>query len=118
MNTKKKCFLLHFLALLFVISGTAFNVSAQDDSEGSIIKLEDITVTARKIEENLQDTPIAVTVMTGEVAVLDAVQDGDDAQFQLAAAQGLHTEVGTDGEQENPKRAGHPCQGKPAIVFE
>ena len=59
---KRKIFLL-IAVLLFIISVTTSNISAQENSEGALFKLEDITVTARKIEENLQDTPIAVTAL-------------------------------------------------------
>jgi iron complex outermembrane receptor protein len=42
--------------------GTAGTTSASDNQTG----LQDIVVTARKIAENLQDVPVAVTAFTGE----------------------------------------------------
>lgn len=46
---------------------TSANTFAQDtNDENSGYAIEEITVTARRITENLQDTPIAITAFTGE----------------------------------------------------
>ncbi|WP_417320667.1 TonB-dependent receptor [Emcibacter sp.] len=50
-------------ASLTLTALTAAQATAQD--EGAFV-LEEITVTARKIEENLQETPIAISAFTGE----------------------------------------------------
>lgn len=53
-------------------------VNAQDDAKGIGALMDEIVVTARKREENVQDTPIAVSAFTG--ASLDArgIQKVDD----------------------------------------
>jgi iron complex outermembrane recepter protein len=53
------------LALGAVAAAVSFEVCAQPPNEGSGA-LEQIVVTARRVEENLQDTPIAVTVLSGD----------------------------------------------------
>ncbi|WP_321396110.1 TonB-dependent receptor [Emcibacter sp.] len=42
------------------------STQASAQSEESAFVLEEITVTARKVEENLQETPIAISAFTGE----------------------------------------------------
>ncbi len=59
--TKKPASLLAGLAALFVGSGS--NAQQNDSDQG--FALEEIVVTARKVEENLQDAPIAVSAFTG-----------------------------------------------------
>ena len=49
--------------------------SAQPEPAAQIDQLEDIVVTARRREENLQDTPISVTALTGQT--LDALNIQD-----------------------------------------
>jgi iron complex outermembrane receptor protein len=45
-------------------------------------QLDEITVTAQKREQSIQDTPIAVTVLTGETLVKMGVESGNDvAQY-------------------------------------
>src|SRR5262245_35040221 len=54
-----------FIALL---SGVSTQAAAQNQGADAG-KLEEITVTARRVEENLQDTPIAVSAFTGDALV-------------------------------------------------
>jgi iron complex outermembrane receptor protein len=70
----------------------AVGVEAQE-TQGRGLTLEEITVTARRREENLQATPVAVTALTGEAletraaATVDAVsQFVPNVQFDGAAA--------------------------------
>ena len=70
----------------------AVGAEAQD-VQGQGLTLEEITVTARRREENLQSTPVAVTALTGEaletraVASVDAMsQFVPNLQFDGAAA--------------------------------
>jgi len=70
----------------------AVGVEAQE-TQGRGLTLEEITVTARRREENLQSTPVAVTALTGEAletraaATVDAVsQFVPNVQFDGAAA--------------------------------
>src|SRR5262252_7832129 len=48
-------------ALVFFLATTPVSVLAQDQ-EASV--LDEVVVTARRVEENLQDTPIAITVLS------------------------------------------------------
>jgi iron complex outermembrane recepter protein len=54
-------------SLLVFAGASAFvtGVQAQQPQEPQAQGLEEITVTARKVSENLQDTPIAITAFTG-----------------------------------------------------
>ena len=70
----------------------AVGVEAQE-VQGTGLTLEEITVTARRREESLQSTPVAVTALTGEAletraaASVDAVsQFVPNVQFDGAAA--------------------------------
>ena len=51
-------------ASLTLTALTASQATAQDEEAAFV--LEEITVTARKVEENLQDTPVAISAFTGE----------------------------------------------------
>jgi iron complex outermembrane receptor protein len=58
--TRRECAIgLPFIAVLALLSGPA---AAQSAGAG----LEEITVTARKMEESLQETPVSVTALTGD----------------------------------------------------
>jgi iron complex outermembrane recepter protein len=48
------------------LAGAATFVTGAPAQEPDAYALEEITVTARKVSENLQDTPIAITVLTGD----------------------------------------------------
>ena len=65
---------------LCVCLGSVFviPVNAQDSGTGIDALLEEITVTARKREEGLQDTPIAVSVFSGESLEARGIQRVDD----------------------------------------
>jgi iron complex outermembrane recepter protein len=54
----------------FVLAGAAAITMPALAQDPETYALEEITVTARKVEENLQETPIAITAITG-----DALQD-------------------------------------------
>jgi len=49
-----------------LLAGTALLVTAVQAQEPESYALEEITVTARKVSENLQDTPLAITALTGD----------------------------------------------------
>ena len=55
---------------VFAVSGVASFATGVQAQQPAAQGLEEITVTARRVEENLQETPIAVTVFTG-----DALED-------------------------------------------
>lgn len=56
----------------------AFPAFAQDSGSGIGSLMEEITVTARKREEGLQDTPIAVSAFSGESLEARGIQKVDD----------------------------------------
>jgi iron complex outermembrane receptor protein len=60
---------------ILALSIGSTGVSAQEVSSGA---LEEITVTARKIEESLQETPVSVTAFTGEDLAVRFVTTLDD----------------------------------------
>lgn len=62
----KPSFLASAAAALLTAFATA-PASAQDEIGASGVGLEEIVVTARKREESLQDVPIAVTVVSGDI---------------------------------------------------
>ncbi len=53
------------LATLGVTALSLPDVARAQQSEASVGTLEEITVTARKVSENLQDTPIAISAFSG-----------------------------------------------------
>ncbi|PHS21119.1 MAG: hypothetical protein COA85_13350 [Robiginitomaculum sp.] len=65
-RNKGKQLLLTASVIQFLFSNTVFAQEQREkDVQNSDITIEDIVVTARKREENLQDTPISVTAITG-----------------------------------------------------
>ena len=56
------------LAVMFATSNVTAQTeqSPQDDSAAETTMLEEITVTAQKREQNIQDVPIAISVLTGD----------------------------------------------------
>jgi len=82
-----------------VVAGVAFAssialpVQAAETAADNLVTLEEIVVTARKREESLQDTPVAVTALTADALEVRAVQSLDavsqfvpNLQFDGAAA--------------------------------
>lgn len=63
----------HFTLIYLALIATA--AVAQDAETG---KLEDITVTARRVAENLQDTPVAITAFSGEALERRQILSTDD----------------------------------------
>jgi iron complex outermembrane recepter protein len=62
-------------AAAIALSGSAALAQAADDNDTG---LAEITVVARKVEENLQDVPVAVTVLNGEDLDVRGVQQLQD----------------------------------------
>ncbi len=97
MNNKKLNTLKHFkhkalpasmASALLLLSVAAPNVSAQSRYE-----IEEVTVTARKVEEGLQDAPIAVSAFTaqdlairGAIDVTDVAASAPNVHFQTGGA--------------------------------
>src|SRR5210317_522804 len=53
-------------------------VAAQDEAVNSI---EEVIVTSQRVEESLQDVPIAVTALTAEMLEDQQIQSGSDLQL-------------------------------------
>ncbi len=64
-----------------LVSVFAIPVHAQGSGSGINALMDEITVTARKREESLQDTPIAVTAFTGESLDARGIQKVDDIAY-------------------------------------
>jgi len=64
-ETRMLNWLPHVLAVAGVLAGSSA-VSAAEEKPGPGLGMEEIVVTARKREESLQDTPIAISAFTGE----------------------------------------------------
>ena len=62
MSTNQRVLGFGALSLGTLAAAISTQVAAQPPAGG----LEEITVTARRVEENLQDTPVAVTVVSGD----------------------------------------------------
>src|SRR5262245_34103434 len=66
MRTRLKRFLFDGALLGAFLSVAGSGAAAENTEVG---KIEEVTVTARRVEENLQDTPIAVSAFTGDALV-------------------------------------------------
>ena len=73
-----------------LVAAPAASAVAQEQQEANEnIMLEEVTVTARKREENIQEVPVAVSVITGELLEDQGVADlvaGTREQFSAAMA--------------------------------
>src|SRR3982751_2701010 len=62
----KKILLARAIQHALALAGAAAIATEVQAQEPESHALEEITVTARKVSENLQDTPIAITAFTGD----------------------------------------------------
>lgn len=74
-NMYRRKLLLGTGAAIISIAMPAFSQEAEQQTEETVRKLSTITVTAQKREENLQDVPISMEVMSGEA--LERLQIAD-----------------------------------------
>ena len=72
------------LILCCSILGIAYSASvrAQDESDSEVV-LEEVTVTASRIEQSLQDVPIAVTALTNVDMELRNIDNTRDLQSSI-----------------------------------
>ena len=68
-------------AVIFALSAGAFGAVAQAQETGR--QIEEITVTATKVEESLQEVPIAVTALTGDDIDQLGISNFSDYVMQL-----------------------------------
>jgi outer membrane receptor protein involved in Fe transport len=71
----------YFSVLVAAIAGLAFATSTLAQEITSERILEEITVTAQYREQGLQDVPISVSAVTGEMLTSSALQKAEDIQF-------------------------------------
>lgn len=69
-------------ALSIMASAGTATVYAQDADTDEEVTLEEIVVTARKKEENLQDVPLAITAFTADTIEKAGIQDVQDLALQ------------------------------------
>jgi len=82
-----------FFALLFCFDGVTF-VYAQESGDEDVFMLEEVTVTAEKRAENLQNVPVAIEAITGSALTETGKTDFYDA---LSGITSLHMQEGTRG---------------------
>ena len=83
MNTNKRKNLLATFVALFA-SGATVQANAQNnfgEQASSQTTLDEIIVTAQKREQNLQDTALAITAITGEHLQARGIESGQDLQL-------------------------------------
>lgn len=81
MSIKSAPLVLCASAAAFMAANPAFAQDAEDD----VVRLGAITVTAQRVEENLQDVPLSITTLGGEK--LDNLKaSGADVRFLSARA--------------------------------
>jgi iron complex outermembrane recepter protein len=93
MKTVQLCKSFMLVAVTGVLSLTATGVKAQDDSPRS---LEEIIVTAAYREQGLQDVPVSVSAVTGEMMTRTALQKAEDIQFLVPNFTLTETGIGTN----------------------
>ena len=67
--------------LATALAGLALNVTAMAQDTAPARVLEEIIVTAQYREQGLQDVPISVSAVTGEMMTKTALQKAEDIQF-------------------------------------
>src|SRR5580698_7823560 len=116
---KKRISPMSLVALYAASQGTAFAAEQQpgavsaDQGSGD---LAEVTVTARRRKENVQDVPIAVTVLNPETLKANNVQSMEDLQYLTPSLSFVSTQ-----DRNNPTvtiRGQGPSPGAgPSVVF-
>ena len=65
-------------AALGIAAATAIPVGTQAQQQGANSLLEEVVVTARRREESLQETPIAITALSGDDMAAQMIEDSRD----------------------------------------
>lgn len=76
-NNMKLSRVAYFLGLTMAVSGVS-NVAAQENS----LILEELIVTARKVEESIQDVPVAITAFSTEQLAKRSIEQLEDIALQ------------------------------------
>ena len=89
MQYNKRAAVLPLVTAVFI----AGPVLAQDDTPRA---LEEITVTAAYREQGLQDVPVSVSAVTGELITAGAIQKAEDIQFRVPNFSVTETGIATN----------------------
>lgn len=82
MKTKSKLSkVAYFIGSLMAVSGATSSLNAQE-SEGATMVLEELIVTARKVEESVQDIPVAITAFDADDIKVRSIEELDDLALQ------------------------------------
>lgn len=73
----------HTLICTVSLAGLTAAFSAPSQAQGAGEGLQEITVTARKVTENLQDANVSITVVSGDALAEDGIKDLLDLESQL-----------------------------------
>ena len=71
-------------------------LSVASAQEGDVRSLEEIVVTAAYREQGLQDVPVSITAVTGEMMAQTAIQKAEDIQFMVPNFTLTETGIGTN----------------------
>ncbi len=82
-----------------ILAGSAGGAYAQSDSDSprASTAMEEITVTARKREETLQEAPVAISVLTGDNIRDAGIANMNDLTSRLPNVGGIDEPAGLDG---------------------
>jgi iron complex outermembrane receptor protein len=83
--------------MVIVVMGGVGTAQAQSSRESAARELENVTVTARRIEENLQAVPVAVTALSAAALEENAVFQASDLEFNIPGLK-LNTPLQRGGE--------------------
>jgi iron complex outermembrane recepter protein len=71
------------LALVVATAALSAAAQAQTSGDGALRALEEVTVTARRIEENLQKVPVAVTALDAQNLEEQSIFKASDLEFNI-----------------------------------
>ena len=98
--------------LRLAIGGLMFMMAASVNSQ---VELEEIVVTARKKEENLQDVPLAITAISGETLRRKGIKDLKDIARLTAGVQ--FDTIFSPDDTRVTIRGLSPTKGRPNVAF-
>jgi iron complex outermembrane receptor protein len=80
--------------LLLLIAPSAGWAQAQAEKKAPAVEVEEVTVTAQRREENIQETPVSVTALTSAALEEQRLSNFNDIAASVPAVRVLHTPVG------------------------
>lgn len=106
------------IAVSFVTSTTLLAITAQaedDQKESDAISIEEMVITAQKREQNMQDTPIAMSAINAEMMEKQNIADISDAALYMPNVVIKESPGGSTGATASIRGA---VTGNPAITWE